>query len=194
MTPIGIQAFRTLRERDCYYVDKTAHVRAPLTEGTHYPCPARSASAKSHCPVPPPGASCRRPGVRSAPVGRPLRPLDLEGHDVASLPAELHPDEVYRLAEIAVLVGVPPRLQLGHRRPLGGQLEHLELEQVHVAGAAHRHVQPPVAAAVLRRDVQPERCEVRVEDVRLVPLVAGDVVVRVPLVRNAREERVETRA
>ena len=34
--PIGIQTFRTLRERDCYYVDKTAHVRALLTEGTHY--------------------------------------------------------------------------------------------------------------------------------------------------------------
>ena len=34
--PIGIQTFRTLRERDCYYVDKTAHARALLNEGTHY--------------------------------------------------------------------------------------------------------------------------------------------------------------
>ena len=34
--PIGIQTFSTLRERDCYYVDKTAHVRALLDEGTHY--------------------------------------------------------------------------------------------------------------------------------------------------------------
>ena len=34
--PIGIQTFRTLRERNCYYVDKTAHIRALLTEGTHY--------------------------------------------------------------------------------------------------------------------------------------------------------------
>ena len=34
--PIGIQTFSTLRERDCYYVDKTAHVGALLDEGTHY--------------------------------------------------------------------------------------------------------------------------------------------------------------
>ena len=34
--PIGIQTFRTLRERNCYYVDKTPHVRALLNEGTHY--------------------------------------------------------------------------------------------------------------------------------------------------------------
>ena len=34
--PIGIQTFRTLRERDCYYVDKTAHGRALMNEGTHY--------------------------------------------------------------------------------------------------------------------------------------------------------------
>ena len=34
--PIGIQTFRTLRKRGCYYVDKTAHVPALLDEGTHY--------------------------------------------------------------------------------------------------------------------------------------------------------------
>ena len=34
--PIGIQTFRTLRERDCYYVDKTAYVERLLEEGTHY--------------------------------------------------------------------------------------------------------------------------------------------------------------
>ena len=34
--PIGIQTFRTLRERDCYYVDKTAYVERLLDEGTHY--------------------------------------------------------------------------------------------------------------------------------------------------------------
>ena len=34
--PIGIQTFRTLRERDCYYVDKTAFVERLLDEGTHY--------------------------------------------------------------------------------------------------------------------------------------------------------------
>ena len=34
--PIGIQTFRNLRERDCYYVDKTAYVERLLDEGTHY--------------------------------------------------------------------------------------------------------------------------------------------------------------
>ena len=34
--PIGIQTFRTIREDDCYYVDKTAHIRRLVDEGTHY--------------------------------------------------------------------------------------------------------------------------------------------------------------
>ena len=34
--PIGIQTFRKLRERDCYYVDKTAYVQRLLDEDTHY--------------------------------------------------------------------------------------------------------------------------------------------------------------
>ena len=34
--PIGMQTFRELRERDCYYVDKTAYVERLLDEGTHY--------------------------------------------------------------------------------------------------------------------------------------------------------------
>ena len=34
--PIGIQTFRTIREEGCYYVDKTAHVRRLVDEGTHY--------------------------------------------------------------------------------------------------------------------------------------------------------------
>ena len=34
--PIGIQTFRTLREQDCYYVDKTAYVERLIKEGTHY--------------------------------------------------------------------------------------------------------------------------------------------------------------
>ena len=34
--PIGIQTFRRTREEDCYYVDKTAHIRRLLDEGTHY--------------------------------------------------------------------------------------------------------------------------------------------------------------
>ena len=34
--PIGIQTFRTIREEDCYYVDKTPLVHRLVTEGTHY--------------------------------------------------------------------------------------------------------------------------------------------------------------
>ena len=34
--PIGIQTLRKIREDGCYYVDKTAHIRRLLDEGTHY--------------------------------------------------------------------------------------------------------------------------------------------------------------
>ena len=34
--PIGIQTFREIREEDCYYVDKTAHIQQLLDEGKHY--------------------------------------------------------------------------------------------------------------------------------------------------------------
>ena len=34
--PIGIRTFQKLREVDCYYVDKTAHIRRLLDGGTHY--------------------------------------------------------------------------------------------------------------------------------------------------------------
>ena len=34
--PIGIQTFRKIREQVCYFVDKTAFVRALLDQGTHY--------------------------------------------------------------------------------------------------------------------------------------------------------------
>ena len=34
--PIGIQTFREIRERDCYYVDKTAYIRSLLKNGKHY--------------------------------------------------------------------------------------------------------------------------------------------------------------
>ena len=34
--PIGIQTFRIIREEGFYYVDKTAHVRRLIDEGTHY--------------------------------------------------------------------------------------------------------------------------------------------------------------
>ena len=36
LLPIGIQSFRKLRERDCYYVDKTAYALRLVEEGTHY--------------------------------------------------------------------------------------------------------------------------------------------------------------
>ena len=34
--PIGIQTFRTIREDNCYYVDKTAYIARLVTEGKHY--------------------------------------------------------------------------------------------------------------------------------------------------------------
>ena len=34
--PIGIRTFRKMRERDCYYVDKTAYIERLLRKGTHY--------------------------------------------------------------------------------------------------------------------------------------------------------------
>ena len=34
--PIGIQTFRTLRENDCYYVDKTALIHELVSRGRHY--------------------------------------------------------------------------------------------------------------------------------------------------------------
>ena len=34
--PIGIQTFRELRERNCYYVDKTPYIRRLLDGGKHY--------------------------------------------------------------------------------------------------------------------------------------------------------------
>ena len=34
--PIGIQDFRTIREQDCYYVDKTPHIRRLVNQGRYY--------------------------------------------------------------------------------------------------------------------------------------------------------------
>ena len=34
--PTGIQNFREVRERNCYYVDKTAYVQQLVTAGKHY--------------------------------------------------------------------------------------------------------------------------------------------------------------
>ena len=34
--PIGMQTFREVRERNCYYVDKTAYIERLLDEGKHY--------------------------------------------------------------------------------------------------------------------------------------------------------------
>ena len=36
LLPIGIQSFRTLRERDSYYVDKTPLIRELIDGGGHY--------------------------------------------------------------------------------------------------------------------------------------------------------------
>ena len=34
--PIGIRTLQQIRERRCYYVDKTAHIRRLVDEGAHY--------------------------------------------------------------------------------------------------------------------------------------------------------------
>ena len=34
--PIGIQSFRRIREQDCYYVDKTPHIRRLVEMGDFY--------------------------------------------------------------------------------------------------------------------------------------------------------------
>ena len=36
LLPIGIQSFRKLRERNCYYVDKTSYALRLIEEGSHY--------------------------------------------------------------------------------------------------------------------------------------------------------------
>ena len=36
LLPIGIQTFREIRERECYYVDKTSYISRLLNEGKHY--------------------------------------------------------------------------------------------------------------------------------------------------------------
>ena len=36
LLPIGIQNFREIRERNCYYVDKTAYIARLVNEGKHY--------------------------------------------------------------------------------------------------------------------------------------------------------------
>ena len=119
--------------------------------------------------------------------------LYVERREVARLPAELHRDEPDRLARAPVLVSVSPGLQLLHRRALRRHLDHLELEQIDVAPEAHRHVQPAVARAVLHRDVEPRRREVRVEHACVVALVLRDVVLPVPVMGNAGEEEPEQR-
>ena len=98
-----------------------------------------------------------------------------------------------RLAGGAVLVRVAPLPELRQRGAPGRLLHHLELEQVDGAPEPHRHVRPPAAARILHDDVEPRRREVRIEDARVVALVCGDGVVRVPLVRDACEERLEQR-
>ena len=57
----------------------------------------------------------------------------------------------------------------------------------------HHHVQPAAAAALLDGDVQPGRGDEGVEHARPVAFVAGDFVARVPLVRDAGEQRPEQR-
>ncbi len=47
--PIGIQDFRTVREEDCYYVDKTPLVRRLVDGGATISSPAPAGSARACC-------------------------------------------------------------------------------------------------------------------------------------------------
>ena len=57
-----------------------------------------------------------------------LGPLHLEGGDVALCLAELHPDQVDGLAEVAVFFGIALVLDLGQSLAFRGVLQQLELE------------------------------------------------------------------
>lgn len=68
--------------------------------------------------------------------------VHLESRHAAAFPAELHVDQVDRLAAGAVPVGIGPIAQLLQGLALGLQLHHLELEQIPLPVEQHRHVEP----------------------------------------------------
>ncbi len=49
MLPIGMQTFSELRERDCYYVDKTPYIAHMVREGKHYFLSRPRRSARACC-------------------------------------------------------------------------------------------------------------------------------------------------
>ena len=44
--PIGVQTLLTIRDRNCYYVDKTPLIRDLIQRGKHFSSPARAALAR----------------------------------------------------------------------------------------------------------------------------------------------------
>ena len=65
----------------------------------------------------------------------------LECYQIAGLPAELYPDQMNRLAQIAVFVRISLCLQLRHCRPFRCQFHHFELEEIRSVVETNRHVQ-----------------------------------------------------
>ena len=162
--------------------------RRPATRPGSRPLPAegrRSADGN--------GLLSRRGVPSGAGEGAGSGGLHGERGDVPRFAAELHPDQVDRVPEMPVLVGVALLLELGHRGAGRRLPDHLELEQVHLPVVQRRHVQPAAGGALLHAHVQPRGGEPGVEHARVVPLVARDVVLRVPLVGDPGEERPEQR-
>ena len=80
----------------------------------------------------------RQLGSRSAPPH--LHRLHLEPDHIAHGAAEFHPDQVDRLAAIAVLVGIAAGADLPQCLARGHGVHHLELEDADLPGVQHRHV------------------------------------------------------
>ena len=112
----------------------------------------------------------------------------LECYQIAGLAAELYPDQMNRLIQVAVFVRISLCLQLRHCRPFRCQFHNLELEQIHSVVETNRHVQTPIAATVFHNDVESHRCEVGVEHAGVIAFVVRYVIVCVPLIGDAGKE------
>ena len=162
-----------------------ARCAGPALGASHAECPScalGAGRARRPARLHPHGTQ-RSPGGRAA-VGRSGKRA-LENLHAARFRVELHAHQMDRFPEVAVLGRVAPLPELRERRDATARIPHLELEQVHMAAGMDGHVQPSAVAAVLHRhfDVQPGN--VAVENTRIVPLIARDLIARVPFVRNA---------
>ena len=96
------------------------------------------------------------------------------------------------LVQTPIFVRVSLCLQLRHRRTIGRQFHHLELEQVDVIVEVYSHIHTPMAAAVLYRDIETQAREIGIEHTGIVAFKTGDVVVGVPLIGNTGIKGVES--